>query len=359
VVTDAAFMRRALFHAARAVGATTPNPVVGAVVVDRDGVVIGQGRHERAGGPHAEVNALDEAGARAAGATMYVTLEPCCHVGRTGPCTDRILAAGITRVVAATLDPYPAVCGRGVEILRAAGVTVDVGLGAAAARRLNAGYLSATEQRRPFVVVKAAVSADGRIASAAGRRTAISGPDAARRTQRLRAAVDAIAVGSGTVLIDDPRLSVRDVVRARPWRRVIFDRRMRVPLDGALLSTPDDGQVIIVTSEDAPANHADRVRAATARGAVIVGADSLDRACRRLGELGIQTLLVEGGAALHRSFWEADLVDRVHLVVAPDVLGAGVPLFGGLDVPWGRLTGLQSGPCGRDVWIEADVHRHR
>ena len=150
MVNVARFMRRALFHAARATGATTPNPVVGAVVVDADGVVVGQGRHERAGGPHAEVNALDEAGPRAAGATLYVTLEPCCHVGRTGPCTERILAAGVRRVVAATRDPNPVVAGRGVARLREAGLEVEVGLEEVAARRLNAGYLTATERRRPL-----------------------------------------------------------------------------------------------------------------------------------------------------------------------------------------------------------------
>jgi len=359
VVTDSAFMRRALFHAARAAGATTPNPMVGAVVVD-DGVVVGQGRHERAGGPHAEVNALDEAGARAAGATLYVTLEPCCHTGRTGPCTDRILAAGIRRVVAATPDPNPLVAGRGIATLRAAGVVVEVGVEAAAARRLNAAYLTATERHRPQIVVKAAVSVDGRIAASPGVRTEISGPAARRRTVYLRAAVDAIAVGAGTVIADDPRLGVREIVRDRPWARVVFDRRLRTPLDSTLLSTPDDGQVIMVTAADTLDRQPERVGALRGRGATVVAADTLDAACRQLAALGLQAVLVEGGAALHRSFWEADLVDRLHLVVAPQALGAaGVPLFGGLGVPWARLEAVRAEPCGRDVWIEADVHRHR
>ena len=353
-------MRRALFHAARAQGVTTPNPVVGAVLVAPDGVIVGQGHHERAGGPHAEVVALEAAGARASGATMYVTLEPCCHVGRTGPCTQRILDAGVTRVVVATLDPFPRVSGRGVEVLRAAGVAVDVGVEGPAARRLNAGFLSAHERHRPFVIVKAAASADGRIALAPGVRTAISGPEAHRRTQRLRAAVDAIAVGSGTVLADDPHLSVRDVVRQRPWYRVVFDRRLRTPLDAALLATPSEGQVIMVAPADAVASRAGHVADLTARGAIVLEAETLEAACRRLVPLGIQTLLVEGGAALHRSFWEADLVDRVHLVAAPDAIGdAGIPVFGGVGVPWAQLTGVRSTPCGRDVWIEGDVHRNR
>jgi diaminohydroxyphosphoribosylaminopyrimidine deaminase/5-amino-6-(5-phosphoribosylamino)uracil reductase len=356
-VNDLAMMRRALFHAARAQGVTTPNPVVGAVVVSADGVIVGQGHHQRAGGPHAEVIALEQAGAGAAGATMYVTLEPCCHVGRTGPCTQRILEAGITRVVVATLDPFPRVSGRGVEVLRGAGVAVDVGVEGAAARRLNAGFLSAHERHRPFIVVKAAVSADGMIAAAPGVRTAISGPDARRRVQRLRAAVDAIAVGSGTVLADDPRLSVRDVVRQRPWYRVVFDRRLRTPLGAALLASPADGQVIIVAPRDAVVSRAGHVAALAARGAIVLEAETLDAACRRLVPLGIQTLLVEGGAALHRSFWEAELVDRVHLITAPGAMGsAGVPVFGGLGVPWARMTDVRSTACGPDVWIEGDVH---
>ena len=359
-MNDAAFMRRALFHAGRGVGATTPNPVVGAVVVDGEGVVVGQGRHERTGGPHAEVHALAEAGERAAGGTMYVTLEPCCHVGRTGPCTQRILDAGVRRVVVATLDPFPRVSGRGVEVLRAAGVVVDVGLEGAAARRQNAGFLSAHERRRPCIVVKAAVSADGKIAASPMAPTAISGAAARRQAQRLRAGVDAIAVGSGTVLADDPRLTVRDVVRRRPWRRVVFDRRLRTPLDAALLAAPDEGQVIMVTAGDARVTQADRVAALVERGALVVEADTLETACQRLVDFGIQTLLVEGGAALHRSFWDADLVDRMHLIVAPRAMAAaGVPLFGGLGVPWTRLEAVRSTPCGDDVWIEADVHRHR
>jgi diaminohydroxyphosphoribosylaminopyrimidine deaminase/5-amino-6-(5-phosphoribosylamino)uracil reductase len=360
VVNDAAMMRRALFHAARGQGATTPNPMVGAVLVDADGVVVGQGYHERAGGPHAEVHALADAGARAAGTTMYVTLEPCCHVGRTGPCTQRILEAGVRRVVVATLDPYPHVAGRGVEVLRGAGVTVEVGLEAAAARRLNAGFLSAHERRRPYVIVKAAASADARIAARPGVRTGITGVDAARRTQRLRAAVDAVAVGIGTVLADDPHLTVRDVVRRRPWHRVVFDRQVRLPLHSALVASPDDGQVIMVAPPAALEAHATRVAALAARGVLPLAAETLEDGCRRLADLGIQTLLVEGGAALHRSFWAAGLVDRLHLIVAPDALGPdGVPLFGGWPVPWTALGDVRAEPCGRDVWIEADVHGDR
>lgn len=353
-------MRRALFHAARALGATVPNPVVGAVVVDRDGVVVGQGFHERAGLPHAEVVALDAAGERARGATLYVTLEPCCHTGRTGPCTRRILASGVTRVVAATLDPYPQVAGHGVRELRAAGVPVEVGLEERAARRLNAAYLMAYEHQRPLVVLKAAASRDGRIAAAPGRRTQISGAPAARRTQRLRAATDAVAVGVGTILVDDPLLTVRDVVRARPYTRVVFDRQLRTPASARVLRTPDDGRVIMVASAEALTAQAGRVRQLEDGGAVVVAAASLEDACRHLVRHEVHTLLVEGGGRLHRGFWEAGLVDRLHLIVAPEAIGdGGVPLFDGVAVPWQRLTGLMAEPCGQDVWIEADVHWNR
>lgn len=360
MVDDLGMMRRALFHAARAQGATVPNPVVGAVVVDRDGVVVGQGFHERAGLPHAEAVALEAAGDRARGATLYVTLEPCCHTGRTGPCTRRILASGVSRVVAATLDPYPQVAGHGVRELRAAGITVEVGLEERAARRLNAAYLMAYEHQRPLVVVKAAASRDGCIAAAPGRRTRISGAQAGRRTQLLRAATDAVAVGVGTILVDNPVLTVRDVVRARPYTRVVFDRQLRVPASARVLGTPDNGRVIMVTSAGALTGQASRVRELEADGVVVIGAASLEDACRQLVRHEVHTLLVEGGGRLHRGFWEAGLVDRLHLIVAPDVLGdGGVPLFDGVAVPWQRLTGLTAEPCGQDVWIEADVHWNR
>ncbi|MDH4064960.1 MAG: bifunctional diaminohydroxyphosphoribosylaminopyrimidine deaminase/5-amino-6-(5-phosphoribosylamino)uracil reductase RibD, partial [Acidobacteriota bacterium] len=239
MVTDADLMRRALFHAARAAGATTPNPMVGAVVLSEGGVIVGQGRHPRAGEPHAEVFALDEAGARARGGTMYVTLEPCCHYGRTAPCTKRLIASGLARIVVAMKDPNPLVNGRGIAELRAAGLQVDVGLLEPEAVRLNQAFVTVHTEGRPEVILKVAASADGRIAARRGTRTAISSEPANRRTQRLRAAVDAVAVGSGTVLVDDPLLTVRETVRTRPLVRAVFDRRLRTPPTARLLSTLD------------------------------------------------------------------------------------------------------------------------
>ena len=353
-------MRRALFHAERALGATVPNPMVGAVVVDAEGVVVGQGFHARAGQPHAEVMALDAAGSRAAGATLFVTLEPCCHIGRTGPCTTRVIASGIRRVVAATLDPFPQVAGKGVDALRAAGVAVEVGLEEAAARRLNAAYLMVQERRRPLVVVKVATTRDGRIAAHRDRPTRISGAEAARRSQRLRASVDAIAVGAGTVRADNPRLTARDVVRARPLTRVVFDRAFETSPSARVYAASGDGPVIMITDPAALAAHHDEATRLAAAGADVVPAASLDQAVRALVAHGVHTLLVEGGAALHRSFWEAGLVDRLHLIVAATRLGeTGVPLFDGLAVPWSRLSGVTSVACGPDMWMEADVHWDR
>lgn len=359
-MTEPGLMRRALFHAARAEGATVPNPMVGAVIVDEAGVVVGQGHHERAGLAHAEVVALEAAGSRARGATMYVTLEPCCHTGRTGPCTRRLIAAGIRRVVAATLDPDPRVAGQGVAELRAAGLAVEVGLEQAAARRLNAAYFMAQERKRPLVLLKAAVSRDGAIAERRDRPTAITGAAANRRTQRLRAAVDAVAVGSGTVLADDPRLTVRDLVRTRPLTRVVFDRRLRTPATARLFADREAGPVIIVTSSAAGGAASSAAAALTRVGATLVEAGTLGEALTALVGHGVHSLLVEGGAELHRALWDAGLVDRVHLVVAPRVLGPGaVPLFGGAAMPWGRLGAVRTRVYGDDVWMEADVHGTR
>src|SRR5439155_6247348 len=232
-------MRRALEHARRGLGRTTPNPIVGACVITAEGVIVGDGAHERAGEPHAEVHALNEARERARGATLYCTLEPCSHTGRTGPCTERIIAAGIRRVVAAMEDPFPLVSGRGFAALRAHGVDVLEGVGREASARLNQPFLTAVREGRPFVIVKAATSIDGRIAAAPGARTQLTSGEAQRHAQYVRAQVDAIGIGSETLLVDDPLLTVRDVYRERPLVRVVFDRRRRTPSTARIFSTLD------------------------------------------------------------------------------------------------------------------------
>ena len=360
-MTDADFMRRALFHAGRSEGVTTPNPLVGAVIVSPDGVIVGQGRHPRAGEPHAEVFALEDAGDRARGATMFVNLEPCCHTGRTGPCTKRIIAAGIKRVVAAMPDPNPIVSGRGFEELRAHGIQVDVGLLGEEALRLNRAFTIVQTLGRPMVIAKAATSLDSRIAAAPGVRTQLTSAEANRRTQRLRAAVDAVGIGSGTLLADDPILTVRDCYRPRPLARVVFDRALRTPATARLFSTLDAGPVIIMTTAAAAGSHPERVQALKAAGATLIeGGGELRADLRKLLAFDISTLLLEGGAVMHAAAWQAGVIDRVHVIVAPTVLGErGVKLFGGIDVPLSELIPAKVDTLGPDTWMEADVHGHR
>ena len=360
-MTDADHMRRALFHARRGEGVTTPNPMVGAVVVTPDGIVAGYGRHPRAGDAHAEVVALDDAGALAKGATLYVTLEPCCHVGRTGPCTRRIIAAGIGRVVAAMRDPNPVVSGKGFDELRANGIAVEVGLLGAEAARLNRAFAIVQTEGRPMVIAKAATSLDARIAAAPGVRTPLTSGEANRRTQRLRASVDAVGVGSGTLLADDPVLTVRDCYRPRPLVRVVFDRRLRTPPEARLLSTLTAGPVIILTTADATDRHPVRADKLRQQGATLIeGSGTLREDLRALVPFDVSALLLEGGAAMHAAAWQAGVIDRVHVIVAPTVLGdGGMKFFDGVDVPMSLLIPVTVEQLGPDRWMEADVHWHR
>jgi diaminohydroxyphosphoribosylaminopyrimidine deaminase / 5-amino-6-(5-phosphoribosylamino)uracil reductase len=358
---DERMMARALFHAARGSGRTSPNPLVGAVVVSADGVVVGQGFHERAGEPHAEVHALAAAGARALGATLYSTLEPCCHQGRTGPCVSRIVDAGVVRVVAAVEDPNPAVCGRGFAFLRSRGVTVDVGVAADDAIALNRAFFTLMREGRPFTVLKAATSLDGRIAETAGQPTRLTSAEANRHAHRARAEIDAIGVGSGTILSDDPALTARGAYRERPLIRVIFDRRLRTPPEARVLSTPDAGPVIIVTAASA-AGRADLRTPLEARGARIeVAADTTFRAAlQRLAEQQIGSLLLEGGAAVHAAAWDEGLVDYVRLYITPHFLGEdGVPLLPHRSFSSADLRERRVAPLGPDVLIEGYVHGAR
>jgi diaminohydroxyphosphoribosylaminopyrimidine deaminase / 5-amino-6-(5-phosphoribosylamino)uracil reductase len=326
-------MRRAIAHARRGLGRTTPNPIVGACIVSDEGVVLGQGAHEFAGGPHAEINALEEAGADARGATLYCTLEPCSHVGKTGPCTERIIAAGIRRVVAAMGDPFPRVNGRGFAALRAHGIEVDVGVEHDAAVRLNQPFLTAIRRGRPFVILKAATSLDGRIAIK-GERTAMTSATALRHAQYMRAQVDAIGVGSETILVDDPLLTAREVYRERPLTRVIFDRRGRVPPTARIFSTLPAGPVLVVTSNE------------------------LREGLEDLAVQGIHCVLLEGGAKVHAAAWDAGVVDYVQLYVAPVWLGQdGVPLLEGRDFSPASLIEPRVEQLGPDVLIEGYVHR--
>lgn len=352
---DAAFMERALFWAERGRGRTSPNPIVGAVVVTPEGVVVGQGAHLVAGGPHAEIFALDEAGGRAAGSTLYCTLEPCCHVGRTGPCVERILADRVARVVAAVGDPNPRVAGRGFEFLRQHGIAVERGIGAAEAVRQNAPFLTWIKHHRPFVMVKAAVSADG-LVGRADRRIQLTSELANRWFQRQRAEVDAIAVGAGTVIVDDPLLTARDVYRPRPLTRVIFDWRARVPASARVFSTVEEGPVIMVVLDEAVRDRQDHVERLAERGVTVerFAARDIAEVLGWLAAHGVLSLLVEGGPALQAAFAEAGLVDRVQRVKTPHQLGSGVAAP---DLVMQRSPADRTIPLGADILDEFDVHR--
>jgi len=349
-----------LFHAARGRGRTTPNPVVGAVIVSTDGVVVGEGFHARAGAPHAEVNALEMAGLKARGATLYCSLEPCCHTGRTGPCVARIADAGIARVVAAVQDPNPLVRGRGFTFLESRGITVDVGTGRAAAVLLNQPFFTLMNEGRPFVTLKAAISADGCISEAPGRRTALTSDAANRHAQRIRAEIDAIGVGVGTILADDPLLTARGAYRELPLIRVIFDRDLRTPPEARVLSTVEAGPVMILTLAEA-AGRAQRRQPLEARGATIVVTDGTIRAgLRALGDRSVTSLLLEGGARVHEAAWLENVVDYVRLYATPKSLGArGLKFLNGRRFSAAELIEPRVESLGPDVMTEGYVHGPR
>jgi diaminohydroxyphosphoribosylaminopyrimidine deaminase/5-amino-6-(5-phosphoribosylamino)uracil reductase len=362
---DERYMRRALDLAERARGLTSPNPLVGAVVV-RDDAVIGEGFHAGAGRPHAEIEALTAAGAGARGATLYVTLEPCTHHGRTPPCAPAVIAAGIQRIVVAVGDPNPQVAGRGVESLRAAGVEVEVGVGAAEAARQNRVFLTAMRRQRPHVTLKAAMTLDGKLADASGASRWITGEAARLEAHRLRSEADAVLIGIGTLLADDPALTVR---LPRPWPRepfrVVMDRLARTPPTARLITSATPARALIGVGPDAPAA---RVTALERAGAGVlrlsVRDDRLDPSALldQLFAREVRGVLVEGGSEVHAGFLEGGLVDRVALFVAPMLLGGrdATPVVGGRGLALKeavRLGDLDVRRLGPDLLIEADVLR--
>ncbi len=337
---DIRHMSEALRLARQGRFTTQPNPRVGCVIV-KDGVVVGEGFHARAGGPHAEVVALKQAGYRAYGATVYVTLEPCAHHGRTPPCANELVIAGVKRVVAATLDANPQVAGKGMQILAEAGIETRVGVLAEEATALNAGFLRRISGGRPWVRLKMASSLDGRTAMASGESKWITGPDARRDVQKWRAMSSAIISGIGTVLADDPELGVRpgdwtewhhgDVVP--PWR-VILDTDFRTPVNARLFRSP--GRIIIAGSREQPERQA-ALLAAGAETWLVPGVDGIDIAAllQRLAEEGANEILVEAGANVAGAFARAGLVDEYIFYMAPVLLGSSArPL---LEWPIGSM----------------------
>lgn len=327
----AVFMRQALDLAARGKGRTSPNPMVGSVVV-RDGVVVGRGYYREYGGRHAEPQALEEAGDRARGADLYVTLEPCCHRGGTPPCTDAVIASGVTRVHVAMTDPDRRVAGKGIERLRTEGIAVETGLLEAEARELNAAYIHHRTTGRPFVLLKLAQTLDGRIATRNGHSQWITGEAARERVHLMRSRADAVLVGIDTVLADDPRLTVRHVEGRQP-RRIVLDSRARTPLEARVLN--GDAPATVCVTDAAPADRIDGLKQTGAEVLVLPAEDGsvpVDPLMSALGEAGIVTLMVEGGSRVAASFLREHAVDRVVCFVAPRILGEGIPSIAGLQL---------------------------
>jgi diaminohydroxyphosphoribosylaminopyrimidine deaminase/5-amino-6-(5-phosphoribosylamino)uracil reductase len=365
---DDVWMRRALELAERGAGLVSPNPLVGAVLV-RDGEVVGEGWHRGPGLPHAEPVALEQAGERARGATLYATLEPCAHQGRTPPCVPRLVAAGIERAVVAILDPNPIVDGRGLSGLREAGIAVEVGTLGRESQRQNAGFLKHVLSGLPHVTLKMAASLDGKVAARDGSSRWITGEAARADVHRLRAAAGAIVVGAGTVLADDPSLTVRHPeFPGRTPLRVIVDGSGTVPVSRTLF-TDGAAPTLVATSESAPADRLESWREAGADVLVLGGARpeavALDRLMSELGKREIQRVLVEGGPTLGWELVRAGLIDQIVLFLAPI-------LVGGRDAPSvlmgdgiasiadpHRLEIVEVARVGDDIKVVADVHRHR
>ena len=329
---DRRFMQLALTLGRRGQGRTSPNPAVGAVVV-KDGVIVGRGWTQPGGRPHAEPEALGRAGEAARGATLYVTLEPCSHFGKSPPCADAIIAAGIARVVASMEDPNPDVAGQGFARLRAAGLAVDIGLAAAEATHDHAGHIRRIRDKRPHVILKLALSADDKIAAAGSKPVTITGEAARTRVHLLRAQSDAILVGIGTVQADDPLLTCRlPGMEARSPVRVVLDRALRIQGGSRLVHSARQTPLWVMTSETSEAATAARLGAAGAQVLRVpstpAGLD-LSAVLRTLSDKGITRLMVEGGARVASSFVAAGLVDEIWLLRGPDTIGAdGVAALG-------------------------------
>jgi len=366
-VSDQAYIERAIALAERGRGTVSPNPMVGAVVVSADGRVIGEGWHEGPGRPHAEVVALAEAGDAARGATLYTSLEPCNHTGRTPPCTGAIVAAGISRVVAAMRDPNPIVDGAGFRELLANGIEVRDGILAEEVARQNEAFVKHVRTGLPFVVWKMAASVDGKVAARDGSSRWITGEAARADVHRLRAWSDAIVVGAGTALVDDPSLTVREPgYRGRPPLRVLVDARGRVPATGDLFD--DTAPTLVATTALAPEER--RAEWATAGAEVVVYEPEgqgvpLWELVRDLGKRDVQGLLLEGGPTLAFSAVEEGVVDRVIVYLAPKLIGgveAPTVLGGRGFAPISSAVRLRVRAfdlIGEDLRVEADVHRDR
>ena len=354
---DNKYMKRALALARRGIGRTSPNPVVGCVIV-RDGLIVGEGWHMKAGAHHAEVNALKMAGEAARGADVYVTLEPCSHFGKTPPCADALIAAGVGRVSAAMVDPNPRVSGQGINKLENAGIGVQVGLMEKESRRLNEPFIKHVVTGTPFVTLKSAMTLDGKTATGSGDSKWITNDRSRHYVHKLRASVDAVMVGIGTVRADDPRLTAR-IPGGKDPLRVIVDSGLNIPLHAQVLSLASSSRTVIATlaTEGAKAETLRRYGVELLRCRDRDGRVDLVDLCARLGGMGVQSLLLEGGSLLAGEFIRSGLIDKYLLFYAPKIVGGDAPgLFAGESPAFMadayRLKDLRIRRFGADIMIE-------
>ena len=365
-MNDEYYMRKALALARRGLGKTSPNPVVGALIV-KNGDIVGQGYHRRFGGPHAEVNAIRDAGRDITGATLYVTLEPCCHLKKkTPPCLDAILKHDWSRVVVGTPDPNPQVNGRSIEALKQRGIETRVGVLEEECRRLNEVYFKYIRTGVPFITLKFAQTLDGRIASATGDSRWISSSPSLKLAHRLRSLHDAVLVGVGTVLADDPQLTVR-LVKGRNPLRVVADSTLKTPLTAKALADQKSAPTVLATTKRADPGKLSAMENAGIEVVVVAeekgGRLDLSDLFRKLGERGISSVLVEGGAGLITSVLRDRLADRLVVIVAPRIMGKGIEAVGDLDITDVRqalaLSFVKTFRSGDDLVIEArPEHEH-
>jgi len=360
---DERLMAECLALASGRLGLTSPNPVVGCVIV-RNGVLVGRGVTAPGGRPHAETQALSQAGALARGATAYVSFEPCAHRGQTPPCAKALADAGVARVVVGCLDPYPPVRGRGIKILKSAGVPVTVGVLERECRRLNEGFIARVTRARPFVTLKLALSLDGRIAAAGGDSRWISSEESRRLVHRWRREADVVMVGASTVIADNPRLTCR-IEGGRDPARVIIDQRLRSPAHAQIFRQRSNAPTIIVTSESNASKvtrrfgkQVEAIAAPTDTGGI-----ALREVMRQFAQRGWSKVLIEGGAKLAGSAFGARIIDRVAFFIAPRIIGCGLPGVEGLLTPSVReaitLRNLSARPVGADWLLEAEVVQRR
>ena len=353
-------MRQALRLARRGMGKTSPNPAVGCVIV-KDGAIVGEGWHKKAGTPHAEIHALAQAGNRACGADVYVTLEPCSHHGRTPPCAEALIEARVASVLIGMRDPNPLVSGRGMEMLRSAGIQVRCGILESECIRINEPFIKHVTSGMPFVVLKSAMTLDGKTATSTGESKWITNEKSRKYVHKLRSMLDAVMVGVGTVLADDPHLTCRLAGRNRNPERIIVDSRLRTPLDSNVLSRGLTGKTIIATIEKNPSLFSRYEE----RGAQVMvcsereGRVELEDMLQRLGSLGIQSILLEGGSSLASSALHDGLIDKFLLFYAPKLLGGedGFGLFAGKGVDRMdcavQVKNISARHFGDDIMLEA------